>query len=1456
MRRILRVLVWISLMNGMPLLSHAQSEIPAKIEHYSTEDGLSHDVISTMFKDREGYMWFGTWGGLNRFDGVHFYSFKSVAGDSSQIGNNRIDHIDEDGSGQLWIKAYDGQIYRFNKATEKFKSLAVILKLSPKISFERVLLIDNREMWVEVSGGGIIYIPDVDEIPNQYTWFKSTSKAENRLPSDKITFLLKDHRGQIWIGTNKRLVHLVQAAHNKYIISNNGIQKTAGLSFSSFVEASDDIYFGTEEGVLWNLKKKTNLLTSMQLEAGRLNNILISNDATKLYVTTASGNLIVINRQNLAQSRYHSPNNAALHSMFEDKKGNIWIEPDKKGVLRFDKKGYFEAYSQNNDSKNINAGNHFKVFEDKNGVVWCVLRDGGFGYYDSNSNSLRYFHNEPGGKDHAFSNLVTVAYCDPTGVMWLHTDEHGIEKVIIQPRTFEQHLVKESTFFQSDNEIRSLCVDRMNRVWICSKAGKVYWLSNGKLTLANFRNLPSANIGGVYATQEDDEGNLWLGTKTNGLFEAIPEDSRHTAYRLINFLHNEKDPNSVSSNQIYSIKEDKNGQIWIGTFDHGLNAVIKNKGNISFSRISSQKDGYPKGFDKIRVIETDRNDNLWIGTTKGLVIMNRTGGRMLFNKYQKSPGDAGSLGNNDIQFIHCDSYGRMWLATSGGGLDMAVGMPGKTALRFDNYTVKLGLASDYVLSCTEDKLNHLWLATKSGLSMFDLNTKKIKNFNSYDGLSTAGFSEGTCQRTLDGKLIFGMIRGYLIFDPDKVMPHPIKGNLVFTDLRINTERIRIGDSSNILKQNINYSGGLVLHHDQNAFSIDYSMLDYRFDGRLPFRYRLKGLETYWHDNANQLRASYTNLSAGNYLFEVECVDPDRYINAPYKSLAITILPAPWLTWWAYLIYGAIALAIGLILWRNTLTALKLKQEIAVEHQLTELKLNFFTNISHELRTPLMLILNPIAHLIRHENSDPTHRQYLNIVDRNAKRMVRFVNQLLDFRKLQHGKTELVLSQFEITAFIRNIIAHFDDVCEQKEIEVKLEGLDEPLYVALDHDKVETVIYNLLSNAFKFTPEKRAITITLNRNISKKELSINVKDEGYGVPDDELGAIFELYHSDQRQTVKNSKGTGIGLALSKELIMLHGGKITAQNAPNGGLLVKVELPLTDINERTAITAPAPGPNEAVAAMPVITEIKGQRSDLHLPLLVLVEDNADMREFLKLQLMENYRVMTAADGAEGLDLIKVMMPDIVLSDVMMPRMNGIELIDHLKNDPAVSHIPVVLMSARSAVEHQIVGLNYGADYYLSKPFRNELLLAAIANILEQRRKLFEKLSANKKIVNLAPGDIIVTSKDEAFINNVMAIIEKNMADPDFDIEMVAQMVNMGRANFYKKFKSLTQIAPVEFVRDIRLQRAKQYFDAGSGNVAEIAYTVGFSSPKYFSTCFRTKYNIAPSDYIKSSRIPVNE
>lgn len=1417
-------------------------------EHYSTEDGLSHDVITSIFKDRQGYMWFGTWDGLNRFDGRKFTVFKSLAGDSSQINNNRIDQITEDNYDHLWIKAYDTQIYRFDKKTGRFLSLAIILNLKEKINFDKILSVDQDAIWISTLNNGIICVSGINTAGMRYRLYAQNATTASTPPSKRFKFFYEDSEGKKWIGAERGLICLEKRQKGgHYEISD--LNQHTEEAFTCIAESKSQLFFGTKSGTLYLYDKQEKQFSKQRISSADINAVLVNRSHTKAYLTTGSGELISFTMGIGLLSRAVYRTGESLHRIFEDHSGALWIEPGTKGVVRFDPLTQkFAMFIQRNDARNTNFANHFKVMEDKNGVVWCVLRDGGFGYYDNDLKQFNYFYNEPGSKSRRFSNLVTTAYYDPAGIFWLHTDEHGLEKIIFPPNVFQTSLLNKYGDFQSDNEVRGICADRQNRLWLGLKNGQVLVYKNGKQIPVTFTNLAGPNIGAVYCITQGSNGVIWMGTKTKGLYQAIPTDPSELHYRLINYHNTPSDPASICSDEIYSIKEDKEGRVWIGTFDNGLCLLNKKNGSISFTRLSEAGTGYPQTCLKIRHLATDARGRLWIAATGGLVILNYKDSKLLYETYKKIPGNTQSLGNNDIQHIYRDSENRMWLVTSGGGLNQAITDPRTGLQKFKAYTSKQGLANDYIMSCIGDKYQHLWLATKAGLSMFDLNTQKFKNFNSYDGIPKKGFSESACQATADGKLVFGAVRGYMVFDPGQVKNDAINANLVLTNLQVNSRDVAIKDSTGILDRDINYSDGIKLRYNQNILSLDYAVLDYRSVNHLTIAYRLKGFDNEWHDASDQQRATYTNLPAGNYLFEIKCDDPDRFKNIPYKSLAITVLAAPWATWWAYVIYAIIIGAILAAIRQNALTVLKLKHKVAVEQKMTELKLGFFTNISHELRTPLTLIINPINELVQRAYLSRDDHQYLAIIQRNANRMVRFVNQLLDFRKIQSGKAKLNLSAIDMVGLITDVAGYFEGTRQQKNIEFAFKTDVDTAMVWLDPEKIETVIYNLIANAYKFTPEGKKITVHLQMR-ETGDMIIDVTDEGCGVLPSEIDGLFDLYT--EGSNTGHLKGTGIGLALSKELIELHQGTISAQNREPHGFLVRITLPVkpvaatTLVADTTASTILLQGSPIALNNNPTVY------TEPNKPLLVLVEDNQDMRELIRMQLSGRYRLETADDGVEGWEKISKLQPDVVLSDVMMPRMDGLELLEKIRNDAATSHIPVILLTAKTAVESQIAGLDYGADYYITKPFDTGFLLTTLKSIIERRSRLVNEMMTGRAIVSLNPGDIIVTSKDEIFLKTVLEIIDTSMDNPDFNIESVAEVINMSRQTFYRKLKSLTQLSPVEFVRDHRLLRAQQLLDAGSDNISQIAYAVGFNSPKYFATCFKAKFNISPSDYQKTAK-----
>ncbi|MBS1664918.1 MAG: response regulator [Bacteroidetes bacterium] len=1459
--------IWGLLFLCTPFLSQAQPR--CKIDHYGTEDGLSSDRVTSVIKDNEGFMWFGTWDGINRFDGHNFVTYKSYAGDQSQLKNNRIDEIVDDKTLYLWVKDYDKQVYRFDKRTERFLAMSDIIQGAgkKKLNFDHVLSNDKGSVWLMSHGQGIFFIPNTAQPEHIYIRYGKGVEKSHRLPSNEINFFYQDQAGQVWVGTPKGLAHMVKAGGEV-------ATRDTSLNFTAVAEDARNLYFCTAEGVLAVYDKTSRTWRNKRLPVDRLNSLCASKRSGVVYCSTGYGQVLSIAKEDLSVMVTSFKAGEPVYEIYEDKKGCLWVDPSVEGIIRFDpSNGSFNKYTQEKDAQYNYKSSHARIFEDNKETVWVTLKNYGFGYYNNSTRTFEYFYDGPDPATHRFSNMVTCIYYDKSGILWLSTDSRGIDKIIFPDNHFDQHVLVDNTNFRSDNEVRGIYTDRQNRLWIGTKMGRLYVQKEGKDVPIRFVDEPRDGFGVVYSVLQDHTGVIWLGTKLNGLFKAEPLDSAGTSYKISHYQDDEKDVSSINGNDVYTLVEDKQGRIWAGTFDKGLNQVVTVNHRTTFVSTKNSFRQYPQNsFNRIRHIAFDRDDNLWIGTTTGLLVMEASSGNETgasrFMSYRKAPGDKESLGNNDVQFVFMDSHHSMWLLTAGGGLAMASG-GAFNGLKFRNYTVGDGLPNDYLLSCLEDKHGNLWLSTQNGIARFNTATGQIRNYDSDDGLPKSAYAEASCTRLADGTMVFGTLKGYISFNPEKINDFKIDTRIALTNLQINNENRVSGDPDSILHRNINYTDGLRLNYYQNNVSIDYMVLDYRTVNKQDYVYRLNGFDTVWHSNQKQRRATYNNLAPGHYVFEVRSENNEQYLHLPVRSLAITILPPPWRTWWAYLLYTLLGVVVLVVVRRNALAMLRLRQRIAVEQKVTELKLNFFTNISHELRTPLTLILNPIQQIAGRENLSHQGKAYAEIVQKNANRMVRFINQLLDLRKVQSGKATMSISKVDIVSFIRQIGEYFGDTAREKRISLEVISEKDELYVFVDAEKIDIVIYNLLANAFKFSPPGKRIRVEVRQRVEGGNVTIEIRDEGTGVPAQMLKEIFELYFVENPSNGNHVKGSGIGLALSKEMIALHQGKIWAENNAAHGLSVFIEL-LSGKDHFPAgetMWVDSPGtvlhtPAETKSAL-AVEDMGVQSRGLHaedLPLLLLVEDNFELQAFLKSQLSVIFRVETASNGEEGLEKATAVMPDLILSDVMMPRMDGLKMLAHLKDNIATSHIPVVLLSAKSSVENQIEGLQYGADLYMVKPFNNDLLMASLANLLHRRRKLFESISSSKEGVKERsfkegsfepnPETITITSRDELFLKQVIAIVENGMADSDFSIDSMAESMNMARSTFYKKFKSLTNLTVVEFIRDMRLKRSKQYLDGGETNISTVAYSVGFNDAKYFSTCFREKFGVSPTDYLKSN------
>ncbi len=1465
-------------------LSRASAQPQCNIKHFSTTNGLSDNRVMYIIKDHEGFMWIGTWAGINKFDGQNFTVYKSYPGDKSELKSNRIDFIVEDKAGFLWTKAYDKQVYRFDKRTGVFLSVSKRMEAisNADVSADKIVSLQKNEIAITTKKHGFYIVSSLPSDSLACKWFSKKQMSETSIASDSISCFFQDSRSRLWLATTLGLACFQRDENGDYKkVALPITLKNANVTCIN--ENVGDVWFGTKDGRLISFNKNSGQVVSFAVSHAQINTLKFST-AKKgvLYLTTTAGELITFSYTSSKLFTSALLPDEELLSIFEDHNGMLWVEPKKEGVVLFDpQQKSFKHFIQHNYSYYFQEDDKYHVFEDAKGVVWVNMKGSGFGYYDSSTKDFKPFYNESGSPFKRFSNMVVTDYFDPSGILWLTSDEGGLEKIVFPSNDFKQIRLASDAVRKAENEVRGICGDREGCLWTAVKSKEIYVTENGitkrwnildeLINETGYETIHSNGgvyytVGGVYTILEDRKGNIWFGTKGSGLFKAEPIDKARSNYKVKHFTTNPKDPYSISSNLIYSVIEDNIGRIWIGTYGGGINLVEETATGAKFYNKDNVFTQYPaNACYRVRRLACDANGLIWIGTTEGLLIFDPTKPDFFnspFVQYNKMPGKKNSLGGNDIQFIYRDHQNSMWVLTSAGGLNKAVSKNPMKTLDFINYSIKDGLPSDYLLSCIEDKKGFIWIATLNGLSRFNPANATFRNFDAADVLPQVTFSESSCAITTSGELVFGTTNGYLQFDPLHIIDYKIDANIALTNLQVNNQDVVPGEESSPLKYTVNNTNKITLEYNQNTVSIDYAVLDYRFEAKESYSFRLLGLDATWRNNKSERRVTYTNLEPGDYTFQVKTNNQEVYSNAPVRSISIKILPPPWKTWWAYLIYFTLSVVLLILVRRYTLAMLNLRQRVTLEKKLADVRLAFFTNISHELRTPLTLILNPLEEIAKKENLSSRGSQNLNLARKNAQRMKQFINQLLDLRKIENGKSTLTLNNVELVAFVKRIATYFEEIAQQKEITLLIEPSEEQLFAWVDAEKLDIVIYNILGNAFKFTPDGKKICIKLRHSQANSAIELEIIDEGIGVADNELEDIFNLYYQSQYKGGNALKGTGIGLALSREIVQLHHGKISARNnTVNGsGLSVKIELKEGKAHfekDKVNFATSEPEFDKAVTTLPIVSQDVAETDYIQnsqLPLLLLVEDNSDLRSFLKAQLSSKYRVEAAKNGKEGLDKALKLMPDVILSDVMMPVMDGIQMLDRLKNNITTSHIPVVLLSAKFSVESQIEGLKYGADHYIAKPFQNEYLLASLDNLILQRKRLFESILKGKKEadkeIDISPSPITITSNDEQFLQKVILTVEEKMGDVQFNIDVVADAMNMSRSPFYKKLKSLTGLSPVEFVKEIRLKRSIQYLDAGEHNIATIAYEAGFSNAKYFSTCFKQRFGQSPSDYIKAN------
>lgn len=1430
----------------------------SQFTHYSTEDGLPQYTIMDMLQDKKGFMWFATWDGLSKYDGFRFKNYKVGADKDYFIKSNRVQQIHEDSYGRIWFESYDGEIHCLNPYTEDFWGPQLIPDFKDKaFQYSTIYISPRKNVWLLSASDGCILVKD--------SIFNYELLGTAEIKSQLVNAVYEDKAGKSWILTDNGISMMPTDSRviQSFFFSNSKTAKKQ--AFYSVHELENEILFGSSEGKIWKYSKIDGKFSLLQTPVN--DNILniIPVSAFELMLTTANSGFVIFNLSSSAYVHFHPNTNSILKSSqiaghFLDKSGNIWFETsDEIGIYKFNVERkqlkYYKVFVDDIGAQILPPFSF--VFEDINGRIWVQPKGGGFSLYNKTTEKLEPFYNDPSSPDRLFSNIIHSAFSDRQGNLWMCTRSHGLEKVVFSQNYFHTEEINNATKGETSNDVRLVFEDSRKNLWVATKDKRIHIYDSNRNLKGRLN--PEGTIrndglwpGMLYSMMEDQEGNFWLGTKGEGLFK-LSRKSDGTSFKVENFKNIAGNPGSISENSVYSIFQDNKGKIWVGTYGGGINLIQKDKNdNISFINYLNGLKNYPFAeASRVRYITQNTQGNICVGSTGGLVMFSsdfKKADDISCRLFTRIPGETSSLSNNDVHGVHIAANGDMYLATFGGGINKVIEFDKKGfPLSFKAYTTKDGLPSDVTLSILEDEQGKLWISNENNLSRFDPETESFERYNEIRAqMSVYSFSEASNCRLSSNELIFGYSGGILSFFPAEIVNSNFKPYIGLTAFQLFNIEQEIGPDSP-LKTHIDDVKKLVLSHKQNFFSIEYSALDYVNPEHINYAYILEGFDNEWNYVQHLRKANYTNLPKGEYLFRLVSTNSEGVWCDNERQLVIVVKPSFWETQWAYLLYVLLLGGVIFIILKITLTIYQLKSNVELEKKISEMKLRFFTDISHEIRTPLTMITAPVDFLLNDSKTPEPIRKQLNLIAQNTGRLLRLVNQILDFRKIQF--MHLKVSETELAPLVEDICSNFTEIAESRHIHFEFVNQAPDARVWVDADCVDKMVMNLLSNAFKYTPEGRKITVTVFRDESN--VSLEVSDEGPGLPKEKQKNLFTRFAS--FNVDKSKPSTGIGLSMVKELADKHAARIQVDSEEGKGTRIKISF-LTGYEHFGKHVEIIAAQTQQETSEPfgcdpkdveVITGLKEEQQN-EMPSILIVEDDEDLRTFIRTILEEQYTVIEAENGQEAKDIALVEIPDIIVSDIMMPVMDGIELLQELKKNIITSHIPIVLLSSKTTIESKLEGLAYGADDYITKPFSVSYFKARIANLISQRKHLQEIFRSQNGKHHYEPQAFAVTSQDEVLMENVVKVIEKNMENFEFSVDDMRAEVGMSRSAFFKKIKGLTGLAPVEFVRDIKLKRAAQLLSSGEYRVKEVTYMIGFSDSKYFAKCFKEKFGLTPMEY----------
>ena len=1415
--------------------------------HYTSDQGLSQNNVTAMHKDKKGFLWVSTRDGLNRFDGRVFKSYNQYFSRKFSGSSNRFLEIKEDHAGNLWLRSYDDLVYCFSVDTEEFIRPTDEKGNDITDKIKSFFVLKDGTTWLATNKTGCYRV--FINTKNGKITTTNFNQSNGKIPSNIVEKVFIDAQKNTWILTHSGISSVDRTGKiNQYI---------SGKAVFSFTEDNDRIVFGGNENA-YVFNKKNQQFKTIKLPSGcQITDIKTVYPSFYVLTTNRNGfltyNSLKNEIQHFTKERHKNLVTNDILQTYVDKAGDVWFGVKASGVVKYQTQHNTVEFIKADliPEKTTNPNMLFE--EDENDILWIQSYYGAYSWYDRENNKLIPFLSLYNNDINIFLRYgVNHVIADNQGVMWLSTNRgNGIFKCTFLPEYFSHIMPDKKSVYNVSNEVRAVLETTDKKLWIATKDGKVHLYDQNRNKIGvldgqgNIR--PDASTYFLtYNIFQEQNGDIWLMTKQTGIYR-LKQSGK--SYNITSFAHN-KNAYSPASDDFYSMVQDKLGRLWAGSYGGGLHLLVKNGDDVQFINAANDLKNYPiENCSKVRHIFVDSKNTIWVATTEGFLYFDanqKDFRKIKFNYYRNNLSKPEGISTNDIHFFTEDTEKNIWIATFGGGFMRIVNRnatPDK--LEFEKFEAKGGYPGNIYYSILDDKNGSLWLTTENSIIRFNKAKKNFELFGKGNEIENIEFSEAASTMLKSGEICIGSKSGFYIFNPLDVKRKSIPAPLAFTGLKILNKEIEINPDGT-LTRNINNIEELEFTHKQNVFTLEFATLDMRVPEKIQYSYMLEGFDKEWNNVGNRPNATYTSLPPGNYVFKVKSTDSEGVWVNNERQLNITVLPSFWQSIYAKIIYFLLIVLVFYIALQIVITIITLKNNVQIEKEMSDVKLRFFTDISHELRTPLTLISLPVDNVLK-EDIAPQVKEQMKLVRTNLDKVMSLINQILDFRKLQNNKMQLCLTEINFGDFVENCVANFQELAHAKKIELSSTNNSAYETIWADSERLESIIQNLLSNALKYTlPGKKVKVFTENNSES---ISLKVIDEGVGIPQEKISFIFERFFSIPTLTNFTQKSTGIGLELVKKITELHHAQIQVDSKLGVGTSFTVTFlkgkhhfdnDLYVSFENNSIL-------ESKIDYQSVELISDENADAQNPLILIVEDNDELRNYLCASLNNNFRVADASNGKKAWKKIETIQPEIIVTDLRMPEMDGMELIRQIRSDNRTSHIPVILHTAVTDEDSRIEGMKLGVDDYITKPFNGDYLLARIENLLAQRNLLQQHYRSkmgggfSQEIVD-NPGK----ETENQFMIKLIQLMNDNMENYDLTIETLSSEFNMSRTIFFTKLKSLTGLSPVEFIRESRLQRAVEYLLKTDLSVSEISYRVGIEDPRYFSRIFKLRFGDTPSEF----------